>query len=175
MTCRICYEPENLESVCKCDGSVKWVHVQCVQKWIDVSQRRNCELCHEPFEHRLLMAPPAFKVAYVETLAIGFTLGCVYTMFAWLIGIFSIQWVSIINFVLLNVVFVFISLVFARARKRLCPMIIAYFSSYTMLNIIINIIHYSPISLPFYIGDISVILVLLTADIFGAHFRNNRV
>lgn len=175
MTCRICYEPDNLTSVCKCDGSVKWVHIQCIQKWIDVSQRRNCELCHEPFEHHLLISPPAFKVSYIETVALGFFFGSTYTIFVWINAMFVIKWLTIVNFVLFNMVLVFLSLVLARVRKRMWPMILAYMGAYTMLNVVMNIIHYSPLVVPFYMGDAFIILALLTADVFAARFRDNRV
>lgn len=174
MTCRICYEPDNLVSVCKCNGSVKWVHVECIQKWIDISQRRYCELCHEPFEHGLLKLPPAFNVYYVETVALGFLLGSTYTIFLCINAAFSFQLLSI-NFALFNTVLVFLSLVIIRVRERLWPMILAYTGSYTMLNVIINIIHYFPLVVPYYIGDVIVIILLLTADVLSAYFRNNRV
>jgi len=174
MTCRICYEPDNLESVCKCNGSVKWVHIQCIQKWIDVSQRRNCELCHEPFEHRLLKPPPAFKISYVEMVALGFFLGSTYTIFLCINVAFSFQLLPI-NFVLFNMGLVFLSLVIIGVRERLWPMILAYTCSYTMLNVIINIIRYFPLVVPYYIGDVVVILMLLVTDVFCAYFRNDRV
>ena len=175
MTCRICYEPDNLTSVCSCDGSVKWVHIKCVQKWIDVSQRRNCEICHDPFEHRLLMSPPALKVSYVEMVALGLFLGSTYTIFLCINAMFVIKWLTIINFVLFNTVLVFLSWVIIRVRERIWPMILAYTCSYTMLNVIINIIRYFPMVVPYYIGDVFVILAILTADILGTYFRNNRV
>lgn len=54
-------------------------------------------------------------------------------------------------------------------------MILAYLGAYTMLNVAMNIVHYSPLVVPFYLGDVFVILVLLTADILGAYFRDNRI
>lgn len=54
-TCRICYEPENLVSICGCDGTAKFVHVACVQRWIDTSGRKICELCNQPFTHTSLV------------------------------------------------------------------------------------------------------------------------
>lgn len=175
MTCRICYEPDNLTSVCKCDGSVKWVHIQCIQKWIDVSQRRNCELCHEPFEHRLLRAPPIFRIYYVETVSLGFFLGSTYAIFLWINALLAIKWLTILNFVLFNMVLVFLSLALVRVRKLLWPMIFAYLGAYTILNVIMNIIHYFPAVVPFYLGDAFIILALLTTDVFAVYFRNNRV
>lgn len=43
MTCRICYEPTHpLASVCGCTGTHAHVHIECVQKWIDVSNKHTC-------------------------------------------------------------------------------------------------------------------------------------
>ncbi len=44
-TCRICYEPGNLINVCNCSGTVKYVHFECLTKWIAVSAATKCELC----------------------------------------------------------------------------------------------------------------------------------
>jgi hypothetical protein len=88
---------------------------------------------------------------------------------------FVIKWLTILNFVLFNMVLVFLSLVLARVRKRPWPMILAYMCAYTILNIVMNIIHYSPLVVPFYLGDVFVVLVLLTTDIFATRFRDNRV
>lgn len=55
MTCRICYETTGeLVSVCGCTGTQEHVHIECVQKWIDVSHKHTCELCQKPFSHRKL-------------------------------------------------------------------------------------------------------------------------
>lgn len=49
-TCRICYEPDNLECLCECRGTVQFVHKECLEHWIQVSGKRNCELCGAKFE-----------------------------------------------------------------------------------------------------------------------------
>ena len=55
--CRICMEPESkdlcLITPCKCSGSVKYIHEECLKTWI-ISQEGDiddaqCELCHTPF------------------------------------------------------------------------------------------------------------------------------
>jgi len=48
-TCRICYEPGNLEDICECRGSLQFVHRECIHHWIEVSNRRTCELCGGAF------------------------------------------------------------------------------------------------------------------------------
>lgn len=60
MTCRICLdETTPLVSVCNCAGSCGSVHVACVQQWIDISRAISCEICCEPYNHNLLVLPPA--------------------------------------------------------------------------------------------------------------------
>lgn len=51
MTCRICHEDTDLISVCGCEGTHKYVHLHCVQQWIDISHKDKCELCQQPFQH----------------------------------------------------------------------------------------------------------------------------
>jgi hypothetical protein len=51
MSCRICYEEDTandskLISVCECSGSTGLVHEQCIRKWIYISKRNQCEICH---------------------------------------------------------------------------------------------------------------------------------
>ena len=48
--CRICYEPCDATSHCKCTGTMQYVHRECLDTWIRVSRRANCELCNAPFD-----------------------------------------------------------------------------------------------------------------------------
>jgi len=47
--CRICYEPDNLISVCNCTGTTKYVHEECIIKWRRISKRNTCEICLSPY------------------------------------------------------------------------------------------------------------------------------
>lgn len=57
--CRICQMPgedrDPLISPCRCCGTLRYIHVHCLKKWIRVSQKRGrkqpprCELCHFTF------------------------------------------------------------------------------------------------------------------------------
>lgn len=64
MACRICYEDGELISVCGCTGSAGLVHEECIKKWILISKRKNCEICHEPytieFEIPIKLSPLVF-------------------------------------------------------------------------------------------------------------------
>ena len=53
--CRVCHgesEPDNpLFYPCKCDGSIRYVHQECLVQWLKVSKQKQpkCELCGEKF------------------------------------------------------------------------------------------------------------------------------
>lgn len=52
-TCRICRsegsEEEPLFYPCKCSGSIKFVHQDCLMEWLSHSNKKYCELCKTPF------------------------------------------------------------------------------------------------------------------------------
>ena len=53
--CRICYDDQNGEeliSPCKCSGSVKWVLNSCLQKWIDISRKKECSACKHVYQYQ---------------------------------------------------------------------------------------------------------------------------
>jgi hypothetical protein len=50
--CRICLSEENekdIVSPCDCKGSVKYVHKECLQKWVDVKGSLKCDICKERY------------------------------------------------------------------------------------------------------------------------------
>ena len=66
--CRVCHgesEPNNpLFYPCKCDGSIKYVHQECLVQWLKVSSRTTgtqpkCELCGETFHFQNIYAVDA--------------------------------------------------------------------------------------------------------------------
>src|SRR4051794_19467411 len=60
-TCRICRgeaSPEEpLFYPCKCSGSIKFVHQDCLMEWLSHSQKKHCELCKTPFRFTKLYHP----------------------------------------------------------------------------------------------------------------------
>ncbi|APA14443.1 hypothetical protein sscle_13g092130 [Sclerotinia sclerotiorum 1980 UF-70] len=60
-TCRICRaeatEREPLFYPCKCSGSIKFVHQDCLMEWLSHSQKKHCELCKTPFRFTKLYSP----------------------------------------------------------------------------------------------------------------------
>ncbi|XP_045031235.1 E3 ubiquitin-protein ligase MARCHF8 [Daphnia magna] len=51
--CRICHCEAEFEAPlvapCSCAGSLKFVHQGCLQRWVQSSDMKNCELCKYPF------------------------------------------------------------------------------------------------------------------------------
>lgn len=60
-TCRICRgeatEDEPLFFPCKCSGSIKYVHQDCLMEWLSHSQKKHCELCKTAFRFTKLYSP----------------------------------------------------------------------------------------------------------------------
>ena len=50
MTCRICLEDGELIQPCDCRGSSAHVHEKCLIKWLQVSKRTDCEICHFQYD-----------------------------------------------------------------------------------------------------------------------------
>ncbi|KAF5020966.1 hypothetical protein F66182_7012 [Fusarium sp. NRRL 66182] len=59
--CRICRgegtPEEPLFYPCKCSGSIKYVHQDCLMEWLSHSQKKYCELCKTSFRFTKLYAP----------------------------------------------------------------------------------------------------------------------
>lgn len=60
-TCRICRgegsHEEPLFYPCKCSGSIKFVHQNCLMEWLAHSQKKHCELCKTSFRFTKLYHP----------------------------------------------------------------------------------------------------------------------
>ncbi|XP_075214635.1 E3 ubiquitin-protein ligase MARCHF3-like isoform X2 [Lycorma delicatula] len=54
--CRICHEGNNneeeLASPCDCTGTMKYVHISCLEKWLSTSSSDTCEICKFRFSTR---------------------------------------------------------------------------------------------------------------------------
>lgn len=52
MVCRICQTSsvqENLISPCNCKGTLAYVHLTCLERWLNQTSRNYCELCMYQF------------------------------------------------------------------------------------------------------------------------------
>jgi E3 ubiquitin-protein ligase MARCH6 len=46
--CRICHESDDpLFYPCKCSGSIKYVHAECLKQWLRINKKKKCEVCGE--------------------------------------------------------------------------------------------------------------------------------
>lgn len=55
--CRICLQDDadsDLTRPCQCSGSLQYVHVDCLRRWVKESGRRNCEICKSAFVPELI-------------------------------------------------------------------------------------------------------------------------
>ncbi|VEL25488.1 unnamed protein product [Protopolystoma xenopodis] len=50
-------DDDMLIAPCLCDGTLKYVHERCLQKWIAASDLRVCEICQFPFVMRISPRP----------------------------------------------------------------------------------------------------------------------
>ena len=51
-SCRICYDEKNtnpLLNPCDCKGSAAGIHKKCLEKWMRISSKSNCEICLAPY------------------------------------------------------------------------------------------------------------------------------
>ncbi|RWS19525.1 uncharacterized protein B4U80_14413 [Leptotrombidium deliense] len=47
-TCRICFTQENQEEMiapCGCKGSIEYIHIDCLKRWVTTSGKIQCDLC----------------------------------------------------------------------------------------------------------------------------------
>lgn len=59
--CRICQDEDcvsSLEVPCGCNGSLKYAHRKCVQRWCNEKGDITCEICHQPYQPNYTAPPP---------------------------------------------------------------------------------------------------------------------
>ena len=79
-SCRICLDDEGiLVKVCACSGSMANVHEECIREWIKVRKSHSpfiCELCHEPYDSRIIESIPQKSHPIAEMNVFMFVLFC---------------------------------------------------------------------------------------------------
>lgn len=69
--CRVCCGPETerepLFFPCKCKGSIKFVHQNCLERWLRTRGARNCELCGFAFQFEPVLAEDAPEPGIAES------------------------------------------------------------------------------------------------------------
>jgi hypothetical protein len=66
MSCRVCLEDESsgkFVSPCKCKGDLANIHEKCLIRWIEVSERTECEICNQPYQKREVLSFQPSKYA----------------------------------------------------------------------------------------------------------------
>jgi hypothetical protein len=43
--CRICFENNNLKKFCNCSGTCGYMHIECLEKWLNYKKNNCCEIC----------------------------------------------------------------------------------------------------------------------------------
>lgn len=87
-TCRICRgeatEKEPLFYPCKCSGSIKYVHQNCLMDWLSHSQKKHCELCKTPFRFTKLYSPKMPETLPAEVFLRQFAIHGMKNVVVWL-------------------------------------------------------------------------------------------
>ena len=85
--CKICHCGSEINqpliAPCFCSGSLKFVHQECLQKWIKSSDIKRCELCKYPFDMQA-------KVSYKLRIFIKHCILRTYSIFVFYILTFKI-------------------------------------------------------------------------------------
>ncbi|XP_072971119.1 uncharacterized protein [Typha angustifolia] len=75
--CRICQDEEqirNLETPCACNGSLKYAHRTCVQRWCNEKGDTRCEICHESYKPGYTAPPRAHPDETTIDISEGWTI-----------------------------------------------------------------------------------------------------
>ncbi|TID23463.1 ERAD-associated E3 ubiquitin-protein ligase doa10 [Venturia nashicola] len=90
-SCRICRgegSPEEpLFYPCKCSGSIKFVHQECLMEWLSHSQKKYCELCKTSFRFTKLYSPHMPKKLPTRVFIQKAIMHVVSHVFVWLRGL----------------------------------------------------------------------------------------
>ncbi|KAK9933237.1 hypothetical protein M0R45_020440 [Rubus argutus] len=62
--CRICQVEDSIDEMdapCRCNGTLKFAHRDCIQQWINLRYKTTCEICIQPYEggYTITVPPPA--------------------------------------------------------------------------------------------------------------------
>ncbi|KAF8644973.1 hypothetical protein AX16_008157 [Volvariella volvacea WC 439] len=105
-TCRICSAPAEpdlpLFHPCKCSGTIRYIHQDCLTTWLAHSKKKTCDLCKHPYAFTKVYAPdmpstlPPFlllrKLAHQSILGILFALRAAAVAVIWLA---VLPWVTV--------------------------------------------------------------------------------
>ena len=61
-----------IDDACGCDGSMKYVHKECIERWIRESGRDTCEVCNHPWNVEI-KEEDMCAVVFLAHIFVGFT------------------------------------------------------------------------------------------------------
>ena len=111
--CRVCRcegsSDKPLFHPCVCTGSIKYIHQDCLVKWLKITRKSYCELCRHQFQFRPIYRPDTPTIVPVREIAAGIAhsigrcvktwLHCTMVAFIWL-GVVPLTSCRIYNFFL---------------------------------------------------------------------------
>jgi E3 ubiquitin-protein ligase DOA10 len=66
--CRFCHEGDSpgkpLYYPCKCSGSIKFIHQECLQAWLRYSRRNKCDICGEKYRFEAVASADFNRMGY---------------------------------------------------------------------------------------------------------------
>lgn len=103
--CRICRgegtPEEPLFYPCKCSGSIKYVHQECLMEWLSHSQKKYCELCKTSFRFTKLYAPNMPQTLPIHVFLQHMTRYIIRNVLSWARAILAISvWICWLPFVM---------------------------------------------------------------------------
>ncbi|KAI9350644.1 hypothetical protein BDR26DRAFT_929966 [Obelidium mucronatum] len=99
LICRVCRaqgSPDNpLYHPCKCSGSMKYVHQECLEEWLSHSRKKHCEICNFKYNFTPIYnpnTPQSISINFFTSIilrkalrALKFYVRVVFAIFVWLI------------------------------------------------------------------------------------------
>lgn len=137
LACRICYEPDCLISVCHCTGSCAGVHFDCIQKWIMISKRKKCEICHHPYVYPGLCFPKTLdEVRLKNANVISFLFGVIHGISVWIDSNANLTyiWIYIISCFLFNMSLTAVLTSLYKSRIRFWKTILFFYMGFVAGN-----------------------------------------
>ena len=136
-TCRICYESHSLVNVCGCQGTAGFVHIECIEKWIEYSHRRTCEICHQPYEHpELVTYDVLLNWRLRQASIIVFLMGIIHGIAVWADSMMELRfvWIYVFTCGIFNALQIGIVHLFDLLRERYWPLHFCFFAGFVLGN-----------------------------------------
>lgn len=135
--CRICYEPDALVNVCGCQGTAGYVHIKCIEEWIQHSHRRTCEICHQPYEHTQLVTYDMMMIWRIRQASfITFLLGMIHGIAVWADSMLEVRffWIYVFTCGIFNAVQMGVVHLFDLLRDRYWPVHFWFVAGFVLGN-----------------------------------------